>query len=238
MVVFVVPARVHADSWRCGNRLVSLGDVKREVEEICGSPLVIEILPETILVKTYERIPKSLESNRETSKKNKHIKSPHDVEDGYELINETESVLNVEEWTYNLGSNSFIRTLRFENGRLVSIKEGSYGFDKKDRNLHVKIGDSKAIVLMKYGLTTDIQKNSSHNISVKRKNDGDYLYIEEHSFTVTEEEWIYDLGPDKYLQQFIFKNDCLVAINSLKTKGRVVEKVNELGNNESSYIPF
>jgi hypothetical protein len=37
-------------------------------------------------------------------------------------------LVTIEEWEYNLGSNSFIRYLRFENGRLMRITEGDYGY--------------------------------------------------------------------------------------------------------------
>lgn len=33
----------------------------------------------------------------------------------------------VDEWTYNPGAGQFIRTLRFESGKLVSITYGDYG---------------------------------------------------------------------------------------------------------------
>ncbi|WP_373691481.1 DUF2845 domain-containing protein [Azonexus sp.] len=33
----------------------------------------------------------------------------------------------VDEWTYNLGAGQFIRTLRFESGKLISISFGDYG---------------------------------------------------------------------------------------------------------------
>ena len=35
--------------------------------------------------------------------------------------------VNVEEWTYDRGPQSFVRMLRFENGRLVHIEVGDYG---------------------------------------------------------------------------------------------------------------
>jgi Protein of unknown function (DUF2845) len=35
----------------------------------------------------------------------------------------------VEEWTYNLGAHSFLRVLRFENGRLVHEETAGRGFD-------------------------------------------------------------------------------------------------------------
>jgi hypothetical protein len=37
-------------------------------------------------------------------------------------------LVTIEEWEYNLGSNRFIRYLRFENGRLTRITEGDYGY--------------------------------------------------------------------------------------------------------------
>ena len=38
-------------------------------------------------------------------------------------------ILNTTDWwTYNLGPNRFIQTLTFRNGRLVTIKEGDFGY--------------------------------------------------------------------------------------------------------------
>jgi hypothetical protein len=34
----------------------------------------------------------------------------------------------IDEWTYNLGPDSLTRTLRFENGELVDIQTGNYGY--------------------------------------------------------------------------------------------------------------
>jgi hypothetical protein len=36
--------------------------------------------------------------------------------------------ITIDEWTYNLGPDSFIRILRFENGKLVDIQTGNYGY--------------------------------------------------------------------------------------------------------------
>ena len=33
----------------------------------------------------------------------------------------------IEEWTYNPGPGEFLRTLRFESGKLISISYGDYG---------------------------------------------------------------------------------------------------------------
>ncbi len=39
--------------------------------------------------------------------------------------------INVEEWTYNLGPNQFIRIIVLKNGRIDEIKTGSYGYMKQ-----------------------------------------------------------------------------------------------------------
>ncbi len=38
------------------------------------------------------------------------------------------AVVNVEEWTYNLGPNRFVRILTFRHGKLVDIRTGGYGY--------------------------------------------------------------------------------------------------------------
>jgi len=37
-------------------------------------------------------------------------------------------LVTVEEWEYNLGPTRFIRYLQFENGRLIRIIDGDYGY--------------------------------------------------------------------------------------------------------------
>jgi len=55
----------------------------------------------------------------------------------WEMLRQTEGFFSfqsweqvrVEEWLYNLGSNRFMRVLRFENGRLVSERTAGKGFE-------------------------------------------------------------------------------------------------------------
>lgn len=42
--------------------------------------------------------------------------------------------VTIEEWTYNLGSNRFVRILTFRNGKLVDIKSGGYGSEMKQED--------------------------------------------------------------------------------------------------------
>ncbi len=81
--VFVF-SRAEADSFRCGNRVVSTGDTKAEVIIKCG---------ETNLKDSHE----------ETIIKN------------VDPLTKQKVTVNVDEWTYNLGPDSLIRILRFEN---------------------------------------------------------------------------------------------------------------------------
>jgi hypothetical protein len=39
----------------------------------------------------------------------------------------------VDEWTYNLGPDRFVRILTFRNGKLADIRTGGYGYQRKDR---------------------------------------------------------------------------------------------------------
>lgn len=219
ILVAVSANSVHADSLRCGNRLVSLGDLTREVEDICGLPTFLDVFQEESLIKTFRKITKTSDNSDKDIKQNDHG-ARRDSEDGYEFVNERTVLINFEEWTYNFGSSRFIRTLLFKNGRLISIKEGGYGFDKTDRSLDLELGESKASVWMKYGPADETQKNEAYDVNVTREKQEDYLFVEKHSKSIAEEEWIYDLGPDQYLKQLIFKNNCLVKINSLKVKGK------------------
>jgi hypothetical protein len=36
--------------------------------------------------------------------------------------------VTIDEWTYNLGPNRFVRIITFRNGKLVDIKSGGYGY--------------------------------------------------------------------------------------------------------------
>ncbi len=93
----------HADTLRCGNKLVYEGDVIPLVEERCGKPT--HISHSTIL-----RIPTVWHNGRP-----------------YQLSNQ-EVVVPVETWIYNFGPRKFMRKLRFEDGVLVEIEVLEYGY--------------------------------------------------------------------------------------------------------------
>jgi hypothetical protein len=89
-----------AEAMRCGNDLVSEGDLALEVRQVCGEPDDLRVHYETRLSRIYRH--------------GRFIEAVEEVE--------------VEEWLYNLGPYQFIRILRFENGRLAEIETGDYGY--------------------------------------------------------------------------------------------------------------
>ena len=44
---------------------------------------------------------------------------------------ERKTIVTTDEWTYNFGPNRFVRILTFKNSKLVDIRTGGYGYDKK-----------------------------------------------------------------------------------------------------------
>jgi hypothetical protein len=102
-----------AHGFRCGGRIVTEGDHAFEVIARCGQPDYVEAWEE-------ERIKRDFYRPLEPQKKR-----------DYELYREPlfvkEHVL-IEVWTYNLGRQRLTRFLRFENGRLVEITTGDYGY--------------------------------------------------------------------------------------------------------------
>ena len=96
------------DACRCGNKLVSTGDTKSEVLADCGPPAWAE-------ARTEERIERI------------HGDDYYDRgvlrEPVYSKVH-----VNVDEWFYNFGPTQFMQIFKFENGILVSIENGNYGY--------------------------------------------------------------------------------------------------------------
>lgn len=99
----------HADGgFRCGNRLVSTGDHMTVVQRKCGEPDFVSQRTEKRKIKVKVR----------------RWISPHEQE---EISEEREVEVLVDEWTYDLGSDRFIRFVSFENARVVGVTTGPYG---------------------------------------------------------------------------------------------------------------
>ena len=88
----------HAQSMRCGNDLVNVGDGKASVQQKCGTPVTTDSF--------CKPVDKSAAAGTDPSRA---------------VVLPCESV---DEWTYNPGRGQFMTTLRFESGKLTSISYG------------------------------------------------------------------------------------------------------------------
>ena len=94
-------------SLRCGTKLISIGSRLDEVLDTCGEPDQRD---------RWEEHPRS------------DIYRIFDYEtERYHLPGLIHGPLHMERWTYDLGSNRFIRYLEFENGILIRIRTGDKG---------------------------------------------------------------------------------------------------------------
>jgi hypothetical protein len=99
------------DSFRCGNRIISTGDRKIHVLNTCGQPEYRDVRFERQIRRDFYRelLPRT---------EQERLREP--------LL--AEETVEIEEWVYNFGPARLLRFLRFENGVLVDIETGDYGW--------------------------------------------------------------------------------------------------------------
>jgi hypothetical protein len=111
---------------RCGH-LVETGDRKIEVIMNCGDPVSIEYTWEEYIstVSARERIRKipRFFRNKQRRPKKRDFKFVKEI-----IYEQKRSVINIEEWTYNFGPRRFLYFITLENGKVVRVEEGGYGF--------------------------------------------------------------------------------------------------------------
>ena len=108
--VLLFQNNVAADSYlRCQGRLVSIGDTKTAVLDKCDHPDKREQWEE----EHNGTIAQIYDYKTERYIAPKQIKQP----------------IQMERWTYMLGSNKLIRYLYFQNGELIKIETGERGKD-------------------------------------------------------------------------------------------------------------
>jgi hypothetical protein len=95
------------DSLRCQNRIIMLGNSMYDVQALCGPPDF-----------TDRRV-----QQRTAVRPNRFCPAGARCPGG---ILETVEV-TIDEWTYDFGRNRFVHYLLFEDGLLVSVRQGSYG---------------------------------------------------------------------------------------------------------------
>lgn len=95
-------AALPAYAFRCGTRVITEGDPADKVLQFCGSPVSVQT---------------------------RRAERPYidDLGRSYLYRGLVEEVV-IEEWTYNLGPNQFMRLVRIENGRVADVKSLGYGY--------------------------------------------------------------------------------------------------------------
>lgn len=102
ILLAVVSINTQAESLRCKNDLVKIGDSKSSVLAKCGEPIAKDSFCKP-----------AQQSSAIPGSDNKGI-----------TVNVTPCE-TVDEWTYNPGTGQFFTTLRFEQGALKSMKYGA-----------------------------------------------------------------------------------------------------------------
>jgi hypothetical protein len=111
-ILFLAAASQAADSdFRCGNEIISVGDRKFDVLRKCGEPSNVEVRQEI-----------------RTRNLGSVVLGPEKRIQVYPAPFLVDELVTIEEWEYSLGPSKFIRYLTFENGLLVNIALGDYGY--------------------------------------------------------------------------------------------------------------
>ena len=116
-VLMVTDAR--ASSIRCGVRLITEGDHKAKVLAQCGKPDYVELREEERVYR-FSRHPSYY-----------GYYDSYEYEQGYYGDGgpyRIKELVIIEEWTYNHGPSRFMDHLILENGVVVDITSGDYGY--------------------------------------------------------------------------------------------------------------
>jgi hypothetical protein len=106
-----VSSQARADSLACNGRIVSSGDSRYEVKAICGEPDDASQRVEYRSVRGRVSGPCTRENGK--------LRCGQTREEVVEVV--------IDEWVYDFGKNRFIEYVTFEQGKLVSVRTGSYG---------------------------------------------------------------------------------------------------------------
>jgi hypothetical protein len=122
-------------------------------------------------------------------------------------------LIAVEEWTYNLGPDRFIRIFKLKNGRVVDIRQGGYGYAEQGVSQFqcdaqsVSVGDSALEVMAKCG--EPAWKDVREEIIQERLDDGTVRKV-----SIAVEEWTYNFGPSQFLRIVTLRNGQVTDIRT------------------------
>jgi hypothetical protein len=106
LLFFVGTADTAVAAFRCGPKLVTIGDTKVEVLGKCGEPTFTEITSVVSEGGYRGHLPNGRTRDRVTQ--------------------------TIEKWTYNCGPHNFIKILVFRGGILKDVETGDYGYGESD----------------------------------------------------------------------------------------------------------
>jgi len=118
-----------------------------------------------------------------------------------------------ERWVYNFGHNSFLRFLLFENGRLVNIATGGYGYDgghpsgRLCDSAEIQTGISQYEILQRCGEPAFKDTRQEEQFTSVDKNTNRLI-------TKRIDEWTYNFGPNRFLRILKFENGRLVDVET------------------------
>lgn len=107
-----VSPSARADSLSCDGRIVSTGDSRYDVRSVCGEP-------DDVAQHVEYRTARGRVSGPCARDGSGKLRCADTREEVFEVV--------VDEWIYDFGKNRFVEYLTFEQGHLLSVREGSYG---------------------------------------------------------------------------------------------------------------
>jgi hypothetical protein len=114
-----------------------------------------------------------------------------------------------DEWIYNFGPQRLLRFLRFQDGRLVGIRTGGYGFAGPlvaptcGSGNAFRIGATKMEILFECGPPSPLEIPGAA-VSTD----------EARRLAVESDEWTYDLGPERFVYHLIFRRGRLMDVKT------------------------
>jgi hypothetical protein len=123
------------------------------------------------------------------------------------------TTVTIDDWTYDFGPDSLIRYLTFRNNRLVGVREGGYGSSAPGKNAAAceepfpDRGASRSEVIAKCGDPS--WKDVRQEEIIESQDSGAARKV-----TETVEEWTYNLGPDRLIRIFEFRNGRLMRVRT------------------------
>lgn len=125
-------------------------------------------------------------------------------------------IADVEQWTYNFGSNQLLRVLKLRNGKLTDIESDGYGFNRgaQTRCDPSTLGDglSKFRLLRTCGEPLTRRRLGYVQTVPRRHRDhgSDARSRRRYPTEVYREEWVYNFG-SRYLLKIVTLEDGVVA---------------------------